>query len=288
MVRARRSGLGAVVALAVAGCSLITPLDFVGGSATGSGGRGGASGSGGTTGGRGGAGGTNPEGGMGEGAMGNVAGGGASGRGAGGTAGKGGTAGTGGDPEGGDAGDAGEGGMGQGGSAGAGGAGAGGAGKGGASGLGGSSGGKAGDTGAGTSGGGGCAGADLGSDPLHCGACGTTCGAEDYCIDGACVSSPCDGLCETFTSVPLENDGYRMDLIGNGEACFEVVGYVRTMSAPQIICWEFVPGRVLEVNGTVTACNPGGVAPGAERAGGYCVKAGAGDHDYAGFKFPLP
>ena len=31
-----------------------------------------------------------------------------------------------------------------------------------------------------------------------------------------------------------------------------------------------------------------GVELPAERAGGYCVEVSAGDHSYAGFKFPLP
>jgi hypothetical protein len=123
---------------------------------------------------------------------------------------------------------------------------------------------------------------------MHCGACGTVCGATEYCIEGACIASPCDGLCPMFVTVPLAGDGFRMDNIGTVEQCFEVVGYERPSDPAALICWNFVPGRTLEVNGTTVACLPEGVTLGAERAGGYCLKAGSGDHPYAGFKFPLP
>jgi hypothetical protein len=80
-----------------------------------------------------------------------------------------------------------------------------------------------------------------------------------------------------------------MDDIGTAEQCFEVIGYARNGSEPALVCWNFQDGRTLEVNGAAIACV---VEPGAEigmpRAGGYCVKAGAGDFSYAGFKFPLP
>jgi hypothetical protein len=91
-----------------------------------------------------------------------------------------------------------------------------------------------------------------------------------------------------FVTVPLAGDGFRMDNIGTVEQCFEVVGYERPSDPAALICWNFVPGRTLEVNGTTVACLPEGVTLGAERAGGYCLKAGSGDHPYAGFKFPLP
>jgi hypothetical protein len=268
----RRSGLGAVVAAAAVGCSLITPLDYVGGSPAGSGGRDGTGGTGGAVGGVGNEGG-NPEGGTGEGATGGVTMGGASGASGSTNGGFGGSA-----ADGGTGGDAGEGGLGESGSGGSGNAGGGGV----------SGGGVGGDS-AGTAGGGGCAGADLGSDPMHCGACGTVCGAADYCIDGACVSSPCDGLCSDIVNVESGTDGYRMDNIGTAERCFEVVGFQRTMNAAVLICWNFASGRTLEVNGNATPCmTEPGTTLGGERAGGYCVKAGAGQFDYAGFKFRFP
>jgi hypothetical protein len=175
-------------------------------------------------------------------------------------------------------GEAGQGGVGEGGFAGTSLGGAGGA-------AGGGTGGTAGDT----AGGGGCAGAELVSDPMHCGACGTTCGAAEFCIEGSCVVSPCDGLCATFVTVPLVGDGYRMDDIGTAEGCFEVVGYERTSAAPALVCWNFLAPRALEINASPAACmtEPGVGLP-EQRAGGYCVIVGAGDHPYAGFKFPLP
>lgn len=283
-MRVGRSGIA--VAVTLAGCSLITPLDFVGGTAGTSGAGGTGSGAGGRAGGRGGdagSAGTHAEGGTGDGAMGG--GGNGVGGGRGGTTGSGGASG-----EGGEAGDAGHGGDGDGGTttAGAGGKGGGGTGGDGGGGAGTTGGGTGGDT-AGTSGGGGCAGANVESDPMHCGSCGIVCGATESCIDGLCVDSPCDGLCATWVTVPLLGDGYRADNIGTAEQCYEVIGYERTMMAPAFVCWNFAPERALEINGVTAACmTEPGVALPAERLGGYCVKAGAGNHSYAGFKFPLP
>jgi hypothetical protein len=90
-------------------------------------------------------------------------------------------------------------------------------------------------------------------------------------------------------SVSLAGDGFRMDNIGTTEQCFEVVGYERMGDEPVLVCWNFAAGRTLEVNGEPLSCEvEPGVALGAERAGGYCVTVGAGDHSFAGFKFPLP
>jgi hypothetical protein len=268
MLRAGHSSFALVVALA--SCSLITPLDFVGGTAgtpgvggDGAGVGGGGAGSGGTAG---------------TGGDGGAATGGGSGVGAGGGTEAGGTGGD----DGGEAGDAGQGGAGDGGTGGH----QGGSSGGGSAGA--SGGGVGGDT-AGTSGGGGCAGADLGSDPSHCGMCGTMCEASEVCIDGSCTGSPCDGLCATWLTVPVAGDGYRMDDIGTAEQCFEVTGYAPTMASPALICWNFVDPRTIEINGVPAACmtEPGVPLP-EERVGGYCVKVSAGDHWYAGFKFPLP
>jgi hypothetical protein len=141
----------------------------------------------------------------------------------------------------------------------------------------------------GAAGGGGCAGADLGSDPLNCGSCGNECVGAEECLDGTCADAPCDGLCETSTPVPLSGDGFRFDNIGTVERCFEVVGYVRDGSEPTVICWNFQAPRTLEVNGQAIECvTEPGAGVGDPRAGGYCLKVGAGNHDFAGFKFPLP
>jgi len=142
---------------------------------------------------------------------------------------------------------------------------------------------------AGAAGGGGCAGANLDSDPMHCGNCSTVCVGAEQCLDGVCADSPCDGLCGTSVPVSLGSDGFRMDNIGTAEQCYEVVGYERDGSEPTVICWEFAPGRSLEVNGQSIECllEPG-AGVGDPRAGGYCLKAGVGNFDFAGFKFPLP
>jgi hypothetical protein len=195
----------------------------------------------------------------------------------------------------------GEGGDGDGGTAGVGGVNGGVCGSGGAcGGLGGSGGanaglgggagaGRGGAAGGGTAGGAGCPGKVLDEDPENCGACANVCGAAEECVQGDCVGSPCDGLCATFVTIPQGGDGFRMDDIGTVEQCFEVVGYVRNGSEPTLVCWNFVEPRTLEVNGTAIGCEiEPGAGVGDPRAGGYCLKVGAGDHSYAGFKFPLP
>jgi hypothetical protein len=272
MLRVGRSAVGIAVVAAVVGCSLLTPLDYVGGVTGPAGGSPtGSSGTGGTLGGGGGSGA--------ESGAGAFAGGGG-GTEAGGTPGVGGSS-----AEGGSAGEGGE----------AGEVSAGTAGIGGVSGVGGADGGTGGSSGSGgaAAGGmggvGGCPGVNLDEDPENCGTCGNVCDAAEQCLQGDCVGSPCDGLCPTFVTVLEGGDGFRMDDIGTAEQCFEVIGYVRNGSEPALVCWNFQTGRTLEVNGAAIACL---VEPGAEvgtpRAGGYCVKAGAGDFAYAGFKFPLP
>jgi len=80
-----------------------------------------------------------------------------------------------------------------------------------------------------------------------------------------------------------------MDNVGTSEQCFEVLGYERPTGTPSLICWNFDAGRTLLVNGQAVVCaTEPGVAIGDPRAGGYCIKAGAGNWSYAGFKLPLP
>jgi hypothetical protein len=273
MMRVGLTAVGLAVVAASVGCSLLTPLDYVGsgvqqtgGSRSGNAGAGSSGGadggSGAQVGGRGGVGGADGAG----------------------TTGVGGSS-----AEGGDAGEGGQAGDGDGGTAGMGGvAGIGGVGGVGADGgLGGSAG--IGGAAAGGMGGGGCPGVNLDEDPENCGACGNVCDDSEQCLGGDCVGSPCDGICPTFVTVSEGGDGFRMDNIGIEEQCFEVIGYVRDGIDPTLVCWNFQEGRTLEVNGAPIACvvEPG--APvGVPRVGGYCVKAGAGEFSYAGFKFPLP
>jgi hypothetical protein len=293
MVRVGRSAVGLAVVAAGVGCSLLTPLDYVGG---------GVGQGGGSPAGRAGVGGA-AVGGGGSGAQGG------GGDGTGGTGGTevGGTTGAGGSSaEGGGAGEGGEIGAGEGGAGGASGgtsgtgganggtSGAGGA-DGGTSGVGGADGGLGGSAGVGGAAGGGmggvagCPGVNFDDDPENCGTCGNACGAAERCVEGDCVGSPCDGLCATFINVPLGGDGFRVDNIGTAEQCYEVIGYTRNGSEPTLVCWNFQVGRTLEVNGVAIACETEpGPSVGEPRAGGYCLKAGAGDFSYAGFKFPLP
>jgi hypothetical protein len=309
--------LAPMLALGAISCSLLVPLDYTGGEglpsnragrggdgAAGSAafpGEGGASNEGGTgdtggapeggtgaepggTGGVGGSesggkGGTGGESGGAEGGTGGTAGldgaGGAMG-GVSGTAGSGGDAATGGQ--------GGTGGMSGGGVGGGGGRSVGG--RGGTGGMGGKTAGAAGSS----AGMGGCAGAPLMTDEMHCGNCTTVCPMGEECLGGVCVSSPCEGLCPSWTVLSLvESDGFRKDNVGFEAACFEVTGYNPTPNPPRAICWEFINGRTFKVNDQSISCpvaDPGMTLTTEERAGGYCLQVGAGEHDYAGVRLP--
>jgi hypothetical protein len=135
-----------------------------------------------------------------------------------------------------------------------------------------------------------CTGSDLMTDEAHCGDCETVCEAGIRCIGGLCVSSPCAGLCDTWTTVPHTADGYRIESLSTAERCFENVGYAEEVEVPRILCWEFASGRTLDINGVSVPCQG---EPGAEltmptRAGGYCIHVGAGDFEFAGFRLPVP
>jgi hypothetical protein len=142
----------------------------------------------------------------------------------------------------------------------------------------------------GTAGNDGCSAADLMTSEMHCGACMNACRVGEECHGGVCVSSPCDGLCDTWSSLtPSPGDGYRRDNIGTGDSCFEVDSYVPVSGAPTIVCWNFAEGRSLAINGILTPCVSGAgheltMMP---RAGGFCAQVAAGDHSSAGFVFPL-
>jgi hypothetical protein len=166
---------------------------------------------------------------------------------------------------------------------------------GGIGGLGGTAGQAAGGASAGISGGGmagsgACPGVDLMTDPEHCGSCTKVCVPNADCIGGVCITSPCQGLCAPAVELPLGNDGYRKDNIGTGATCHQVSAYNPAPNLPSIIAWSFVEPRTLKVNGVAVTVmvEPGAPLSMPRRAGGYCIQAGPGDHDYAGYKLPLP
>jgi hypothetical protein len=269
--------------LGVAGCSLITPLDYVGG-----GGTAGVGGSAGTPDPSGGSGlsisgfaGAEDGGDSGGGRAGGTTGvGGASGRsgaaggGTGGRDGKSGDGGkAGGEPAGmgGEAGEAGE--AGEGGSSGSAGAGSGGAGNGGSAGGGaGGTGGKGGAGGNAGGGSGGCPGAELDTDPLNCGECGHECGSTELCDERECVVSPCAGLCETRGVLKFNGTAYRADTITQEAQCFETMALARDMV--KVACWNF-GGRTLSINEETIPCDTSNrqLAVG-RRNGGYCGQVG--------------
>jgi len=241
------------------------------GGVVGAGGRGGAAGSGsggsdvggnaGGTGGAGGAGGTGAAGASGTGGAGGTGTAGAGGTGAGGRGGAGGT---------GAAGASGTGGAG--GTGGVGGTGGSSAGRGGTGGRGGTTG-TAGTTGAaGTGGRGGTTGA------AGTGGRGGTTGAAGTTGTGGAGggTGPCAGLCSNPISVPR---GSHSGDLGTGATCHEVIGLLTG-----IICGNFVAPRTFTVNGTLINCTTGGnnIVP-AQRNGGYCMQASAGQQSYAYF-----
>ncbi len=306
--------LAPLLALGAISCSLLVPLDYTGGvegspsNKAGRGGDGAAgsaafSGDGGSMSEGGTGDGGAPEGGTDSGATGGVGGPATGGVGAmGGTGGDGGEAGEAGDggtgganggmsgtggASGGEGATAGQGGGGLGG-AGGGGAGAGGnggraGGRGGTSGMGGRSAGAG-----GTAGNDECPGADLQTDEMHCGNCTTVCPTGEECLGGVCVSSPCEGLCATWTGLPWSpGDGYRKENVGNGASCYEITGYNPAPVMPKVTCWELIDGRIFEINGQSISCpqlDPGADISAPQRGDGYCVRVGAGEEEFGGFR----
>jgi len=301
----------AVFGAAAAGCSLIIPLDYVGGGA-GNGGSGGTgAGHGGTMGGSTTQGGSSngAEAGAGEGGFGEVGGGlvggdsGSSGRG-GSTQGGGGQGGSmggvsgsemggtsmgaiGGSSPGGEAGAGAEGGTSNGGVSGsnAGSSGTAGAGRGGRGGA--SGGGQGGTAGAGMAGMGGCS-FDLTSNPQHCGSCTNACAVGDECIDSKCVSSPCDELgCGSIQMADYPPEGPRKNSVSTtNDVCVEVPTYAPGPGKlPAINCWN-TNGRKVEVNQVVVTCNGDQLMPMPKRKGGYCFHAFSGGAVDTGFVMP--
>lgn len=83
-------------------------------------------------------------------------------------------------------------------------------------------------------------------------------------------------------------DGFRVDPLGSGARCLEVKGYTPTETDRRIVCWEFLGGRTLRVNGTSTPCLRDDGSPlGEPRAGGYCIQVSAGGQNYAGVLLPV-
>jgi hypothetical protein len=157
---------------------------------------------------------------------------------------------------------------------------------------------------AGAAGAGGCAGAeccdvtqtfcaeecvDLMTDAAHCGDCDNACDDDVSCEGGRCLDSPCVGLCDNPMPVSEGSDGFRVDNVGSAARCFEVVNYHRPAMPPSIICWGFADARTLSVNGTLAECmaEPGFSLP-RERGKGYCVQMSEGPNDWTGFKLPIP
>jgi hypothetical protein len=140
----------------------------------------------------------------------------------------------------------------------------------------------------GTAGNDACPGANLMTDEMHCGTCTMMCPTGEECLGGVCVSSPCEGLCESWTVLSLTvGDGYRKEGVGNGDSCFEVPGYNPEPSPRKVTCWELIDGRKFEINGQSIACpqlDPGATITAAERGGGYCVHVGPGEQEFGGFR----
>lgn len=135
---------------------------------------------------------------------------------------------------------------------------------------------------------GGCGNVDLQTDEEHCGSCEIACESNEECLEGHCASSPCDGICTTFSSVTLSPGmGYKRDNIGTGEVCAEVTGYDVSPEPPSLVCWNFNGPTSLELNGTVINCT--GVGQEFDvplRLGGYCVHVAPGQSQFRGFEFP--
>jgi hypothetical protein len=128
---------------------------------------------------------------------------------------------------------------------------------------------------------------DIDSDPDHCGGCDDACPTGDFCTERECLTSPCDGICNSPTRVTPGADGFRVEPLGLSAGCYEVRDYMPTATDPRIVCWEFLAGRTLRVNGDPTPCLSGMGAPlPAIRADGYCVQVSAGGASFAGFLFP--
>ena len=145
-------------------------------------------------------------------------------------------------------------------------------------------------SGSGVAGNGDCGGADLRTDPLNCGSCGNACDAGQECAGGLCISSPCEGICATWTPADQNgaHDGPRKDDFGTvGDVCVQVDSYDPNPGyLPAFNCWNTAT-RSVQLNGVTMACGQGSKAFNVpKRAGGYCVHATPGTQSYAGFLMP--
>jgi hypothetical protein len=131
--------------------------------------------------------------------------------------------------------------------------------------------------------------ANLGSDPAHCGACDNACKSDQICMDGLCKSAPCEGLCANPETVIESSEGFRADQLKQDEHCLAIAPYLPTQTEARIVCWNFDAKRTLRVNGEAVPCRSGDgyklLTP--QRDGWYCVQVGAGAYDYAGILLPL-
>jgi hypothetical protein len=130
--------------------------------------------------------------------------------------------------------------------------------------------------------------ADLTSDPMHCGTCSTVCDANAECIDSACVSSPCDGICPTWTLATETSGGPKVDGFNStADLCVEIAAYAPSPGyLPAYNCWN-TQSRTLDANGVHLTCDMHNhKLTAATRKGGYCIHATAGDFSYAGFVLP--
>ena len=113
---------------------------------------------------------------------------------------------------------------------------------------------------------------DKQTDERHCGACGNSCGDAEECWGGECVTSPCDGLCDTAT---LMDPGRTEKSIGCYELMADQIPYATT---PRIVGWSFSEDFALEVQGepwpdfTNGADHPLGEM----RVRGWCIEVTSG------------
>jgi hypothetical protein len=150
------------------------------------------------------------------------------------------------------------------------------------------SGGRGGRSGMGGVGGIGCGKVNFKTDHDHCGSCEMACETAQECLAGICRSSPCDGVCATFTTIEMTpQQNYKTGNLGTAESCTEVIGYDPSPHPETFVCWNVDPPRTVELNGVVLPCNVGGRAFDVPlRVGGYCVHVSAGQKNEAGFEFP--
>jgi hypothetical protein len=106
------------------------------------------------------------------------------------------------------------------------------------------------------------------------GAGGTT-GTAGTGGTGGGAGDPCAGLCGNPRSVPPATNSADL---GTDATCDEVIGG----NVAEVICGNFQPPRTFSVNGMNIDCLGAHLLP-AQRNGGWCMQASAGDYSYAYF-----